>query len=134
MPSLKIHCYLDRLHFGKVYWRVHHEIDWPVFYVKRNHRIYFHDVQSIYAIATKEYPGDPNAISSGLQHLQVDEACTRNPMYRKQLEFLADQDVKKRKKNRKRKSKRPIPKDVKKDMEFFSKILEIQKLDKAMRS
>lgn len=133
VPSHKVHAYLDRQHFGKVYWKVHHGMDWPVYYMKRNHRIYFHDVLSVSLIAKKYYPGDSNAIRSGLLHLEIDDACTRNPAYHTQLEFFAELDIKQRKKQ-KRNGRQRTPKEFKDDVEFFRKILEIQRLDKAMRS
>ena len=134
MPNHQVHAYMDRLYFGKVYWRVHYQLDWPVHYVKGNHRAYFHDFPSVFAIARKEYPGDPNAISSGLLHLQVDETCTLNPAYRKHLEFLSERALKGRKKWKHAKKMQSTPKIFKTDMEFFEKILEIQKLHKAMCS
>ena len=134
LPNHQVHGYLDRLYFGKVYWKVHYQLDWPVRYTRGNHRAFFHDVTSVYAIARKEYPGDPNAVSSGLLHLQVDETCTLNPAYRKQLEFLSKRAVKERKKRKRAKKMQSTPKVFKEDLEFFEKILEIQKLHKAMCS
>ena len=127
MPSHKVHAYLDRMYFGKVYWKVHRAMDWPAFYVKRDHRIYFHDVPSVYLIAKQYYPGDPNAIDSGLLHLKIDYDCTMNPDNRAQLEFFAELDGKKRKKQKTR-GRQPIPKEFKEQEEFLRKILEIRRL------
>jgi len=133
VPGHRVHAYADRQFFGKVYWKMHREMDWPVFYVHKNHRSFFHDILSVYAIAQKFYPGDPRAVESGFLHIQTDEACTRNPVYRAQLELLANADVRKRKRQCKKKSKQK--KDVvetelgklSKDMKKLVKIKELQR-------
>ena len=84
LPGHDVHFFVDRVCFGKVYRRMHREMDWPVYYVKRNHRRYFHDPASVYLIASRCYPGDQNAITSGFMHLQIDKTCTRDPAYRAQ--------------------------------------------------
>jgi len=83
-------------------------LDWPDCYVKVNHRIYFHDLAFTHLIAKKFYPGDQHAVESGLLHLQIDAACTRNPVYGAQLEFLAEINTNKRK--HVKKAKRAIKK------------------------
>jgi hypothetical protein len=90
-------------------------------------------VLSVYLIAKKYYPGDQNAIESGLLHLEIDDTCTRDPAYRAQLEFLAELDIKNRKKQ-KRESRQPIPKEFKDQEEFLMKILEIQRLHNMIMS
>ena len=90
--------------------------------MKRNHRIYVHNVLSAYLIAKKYYPDYSNAIRSGLLHLKIDDAYTRNPADRTQLEFFAELDIKQRKKQ-KRKGRQRTPKEFKDDVEFFRKNL-----------
>jgi hypothetical protein len=101
MPGHRVHAYVDRTFFGRVYWMVHRDMDWPVYFMKKNHRVYFHEMNSVYAIAQKHYPGDSNAVQSGWLHIQIDEACTNDPIYRAQLEFLAGKDCRERKRTRK---------------------------------
>ena len=125
MPSHKVHAYVDRLYFGKVYWKMHLDMDWPVYFVKKNHRIYFHDMTAVNLIALKRYPGDPNAVQSGWLHIQVDWACTNNPAYGAQLELLADQDIKERKRE---KRKRPKSKPDVSQKELLKLQREVKKL------
>jgi len=133
MPGLEVHALSDRLNFGRVFWQVHRGMDWPVFYLRKNHRIYFHDALSVYVIAQKYYPGNPDSVKSGLLHLQLDEACTRDPNYRKHLEFLAELDAEERRKRKKR-AKHPISKELKEFQELLRKMLEIQRLSELLRS
>ena len=101
MPSHRIHFYINRLYFGRIYPRIHKTMDKPVKYYGRGHRILFHtDIWAIY-IAQKEYPGDLDAEKSALLHLEYDRICSRDPEYREFLENLAKRGVKQRKKLKK---------------------------------
>jgi hypothetical protein len=86
LPGPKIHRLIDLMYFNKSYWKIHHYMDKPVFFLRANHRVLFHDVGSALAIAEKTYPGDPNAKVAALLHIQVDNLCTANPQFKMQLE------------------------------------------------
>ena len=92
------------------------------------------------AIADYTYPQDPNARSAAILHLQVDALCSSDPVFKKQLEFFAEMDAKKRKrvKKMKRTSKKneefllsPQEAQLKKDLK---NMLEIQRLAWRLRS
>ena len=101
MPSHRVHCYVDRQLFGKSYWRIHRRIDAPYLVLGRRHRVLFHDFASVVVISSESYPNDLNAFFAGLNHLYVDEACSRDPVFKAQLEFLAKRDVRERKRLKK---------------------------------
>ena len=101
MPSHKIHCYVDRVLFGKSYWRLHREIDKPVLILGKRHRVLFHDGLSTIAIAQKVYPNDPRAWEAALVHVELDLLCSNNPFFAKQLTYFAEQDAKRRRSSRK---------------------------------
>ena len=137
MPAHKIHFYLDRMLFGKVYYKIHRAIDKPWRVFGRNHRVYFHDPWSVELIARKFYPFDQNALDSALYHIQLDQMCTNDPAFKHQLELFADRAIRRRKRSKsvnKGKKAAPIPKDVKEMRRFCKQILEIEKLDRAIRS
>ena len=132
MPSHLIHSYMDRSYFGKVYWKVHREMDCAYRYFRGRHRIFFHDPISACAIAAKAYPGDKNAISSALMHIEIDLLCSANPFYHKQLELLAKEDALKRKRSNKRKTKTRKKKapsklsELEKTENFFKELIEFK--------
>ena len=115
MPNLRVHTYIDRLFFGRSYWRIHRRIDAPFKSLGRCHRELFHDAFSAYSIALEEYPDDSNAIEAALTHIIVDELCSRDASFKKTLETLATQYYKKRKtrKNKRRTKKRGKEKSAK---------------------
>ena len=88
---------------NKSYWRLHRALDKPVFFLGSRHRVLFHDVSSALAIAEGTYPADDNAKAAALLHIQLDNMCTTNPLFKKQLETYAK--LFERKKRRKRKQK-----------------------------
>ena len=76
MPSLGAHRYIDYLYLNKSYWKIHRAMDKPVKYLGRSHRVLFHDVISAVAIARYFYPGDPDAETAALLHIEFDTLCT----------------------------------------------------------
>lgn len=97
MPGLEIHTYVDKLFFGRSYWRIHREMDRPYKYLGKYHRVLFHDPLLAYVIARKQYPNDPNAIAAAQCHIAIDNLCTRNPEFKRALARLAKLDRKKKK-------------------------------------
>jgi hypothetical protein len=81
-------------------------MDKPVVYLGKSHRTLFHDPVTAVGIATELYPGDDNAGWAALFHISLDESCTRDPIFKKQLEMLA----RKAKKKKKRKKRAPTTK------------------------
>ena len=100
----------------------------------------FHDPVSAIAIADQFYPGDPNARSAAILHLQLDDCCTLNPTFRKQLEFFAQWNAMKRKRAKKKncaskkKGELPLPPELLKLENDLKKMAEIQKLARLIRS
>jgi hypothetical protein len=113
-------------------------------YFGSKHRIFWHDPVSACGIAANDYPGDENAITSALLHIETDKMCSANPFIHNQLWLLAKEDAKrrkrakkqktKRKKKQKRESRRPTPNEFKEIEEFPRKSLEIQRLYKMIVS
>jgi len=94
-------------------------------------------------IARKLYPGDPLAEKAALVHVQLDWLCSSDPLFKKQLEFLADLDARQRRKARKRGSGKKQTKSSKKtgDVDplkdfarFVKKLEEIRRLSKILFS
>jgi len=109
LPSWRIHSFIDKMLFGKSYWKIHRKMDEPFKYFGRGHRVLFHDPVTACAIAENYYPGDPNAVLSALFHIQCDELCSADPEYRKFLERMEILSHKKRKRRKgKRKTKRVL--------------------------
>lgn len=74
-------------------------MDKPFKLLGRSHRILFHDPVTAYVIASRLYPGDPNAVLAAQYHILCDNACSSSPKLKKSLETLA-------RLNRKRKRKK----------------------------
>jgi hypothetical protein len=132
MPSHKVHCFVDRVLFGKSYWRLHRQIDMPFLFLGNKHRVLFHDPFTPVAIAQWLYPGDPRAKESALVHVQIDSLCSTNPIFKMQLEYFAEQDARKRRSSRKKKAKsrkRKVPADPLEEFTaFLEKMKEIRRL------
>jgi hypothetical protein len=108
MPGHRVHCYVDRLLFGKSYWRLHRALDKPVIFLGKRHRVLFHDGFSSAVIAQRLYPGDPRAVEAALVHVQLDNFCSSNPDFAKTLKLFAEYDANQRRTaRRKTRSKRP---------------------------
>jgi hypothetical protein len=96
MPGSEVHTYVDRLLFGRSYWRIHLGMDRPYKYLGKYHRILFHDPLLATVIARKQYPNDPNAIVAAQCHIALDNICSRNRGLKKALERLARLDERKK--------------------------------------
>ena len=105
MPGPRVHGYVDRKLFGKAYWKVHFRMDLPWRWLGRNHRVLFHDFPTAVAIAREYYPNDYNAQRAALLHIHLDTLCTQDPVFKKQLELLADADIRRRRKGKKKRRK-----------------------------
>ena len=97
MPGREVHAYVDKLLFGRSYWRIHREMDRPYKYLGKSHRILFHDPVLAYMIAGKQYPDDVTAIAAAQCHIALDNLCTRNPGFKRILIGFAKRDRKKKK-------------------------------------
>jgi len=116
----------------------------PYLFMGKKHRTLFHDGFSTVAIARKLYPGDPQAEAAALVHVQIDGLCSSDPLFKKQLEFFADVDARKRRQARKENAglkKRKAPKkreaynDPLDDFEkLLKKLVEIKRLAKMLSS
>jgi hypothetical protein len=82
-----IHVFVDRTLFGKAYWKIHREMDWPYGFLGRRHRVLFHDPLTASAIARSCYPGDENAVLAALVHIEIDDLCSANPFLSVSLSF-----------------------------------------------
>lgn len=101
LPGPVAHDFIDRLYFGKSYPKIHRAMDKPAKYFGRGHRVLFHDETWAYAIASRYYPNDFNAVIAAQFHLIFDDLCSKDPEYKKYLEKLAEISKKKRKKKKK---------------------------------
>jgi len=109
LPGHQAHAFIDRFYFGKAYWKIHKQMDYAWHYWKRDHRRFGHDWVSAVAIARECYPDDENAVEAALLHIQVDDACTADPEYKRMLEMWAKCDAKERRREKSRKkSKKKI--------------------------
>lgn len=139
MPSLRAHCYIDRLWFGRTYPKLHRSMDRPVKYFGKKHRIFYHDYISAIAIARREYPNDPDAERAAILHIEFDRLCSADPEFRRLLETMAIRSAKQRrrirkfgnilagkpyKKSKRRKRKRWLIPKKKKKKSSFSEFLD----------
>ena len=112
MPGHRVHRYVDRMLYGRSYWKIHVKMDLPYLVLGSTHRVLFHDPATAAFIAESCYPNDPNAVQAALGHIYIDRLCSNNPILKASLEFLANKDVRNRAKSRKirknRKKKRRV--------------------------
>jgi hypothetical protein len=99
-------------------------------FLGRGHRVLFHDFPSACLIAQKCYPGDPNAIYAACEHIFLDEQCSANPEFKKQLEELAIQSSKNRRRKQ-TKTQMPVEDPTLRDLK---KLVDIERLVKLLRS
>jgi hypothetical protein len=134
MPSHLAHVYVDRMLFGRAYWKVHRLIDSAYPYLRGGHRIFWHDPISAIAIAADAYPWDANAVSAAIIHIQVDNMCSAYPNFRKQLEAYARADARKRRRSGRggKLLARGFP-ELKNFMEDCRKWVELRKLMRSFR-
>jgi len=125
LPSWDTHTYADRVNFGKSYYKIHKEMDWPYKIFRKDHRKFFHDPLSAAVIAERCYPGDPNAVEAAYLHILLDQLCSEDPEYRKLLEKLALLD----KRNRRRKKRKTEPTSAieKRFLKDLKKLAELRK-------
>ena len=101
----------DWLVFGKAFPEVHKAIDSPWKTLGRWHRIKYHDEEDAFKIGFA-VTGKIEGGLAGVLHTRIDNACSRNPVFKRNLElvhktrFLRKTSRKKRKrKSRKKKGK-----------------------------
>lgn len=118
-------------------------MDAPVAFLGRKHRVLFHDPLSASIIADQCYPNDQQAQEAAYLHILLDDTCSRDPIYKMQLEqieilYRTSQPKKKAKpkktkpKKRKPKKTTKAPKDP--NITFLKKLEEARKLWQAVNS
>ena len=122
MPGLDLHAYTDRACFGKSYYKIHREMDWPYKIFGRKHRQFYHDPISAAIIAEECYPGDPDAVEAALLHILLDKTCSANPEFKKLLKQCAILDKRKRGRKNKAEPKLEIEKRLMKDMKNLAEL------------
>ena len=112
VPGHRVHRYVDRMLYGRSYWKIHVKMDLPYLVLGSTHRVLFHDPATAAFIAESCYPNDPNAVQAALGHIYLDRLCSNNPNLKVWLELLANKDAQDRAKTRKtrknRKKKRRV--------------------------
>lgn len=136
MPCHLIHAYVDRVNFGKAYWQVHREMDSAYQYFRQKHRILFHDPPTACSLAAHAYPGDPNAISAALLHIETDKMCSADPFLHAQLWQVAKEDQLKKKNSKKKKQTKRTnyssSSEIEKTEKFFKQVDDLQRLMRLM--
>ncbi len=97
IPGHQVHAFMDRVFFGKSYWKLHDLIDMYYLVYRCWHRRFFHDGPSTILIAKNEYPYDPIAVEAACLHVLLDEMCSQNPELKKWLKKTAKDYYKKMK-------------------------------------
>ncbi len=123
-----MHTFADHMYFGKSYWKLHKLIDKPVLVFKRNHCVFFHDPYSACSIAKRYYPGDPQAQEAALLHIMLDNMCSEDPKFKKNLESLAKKFYRKWRRSRKTKKNVVLFPEADQLKRFLKKVLEARKL------
>ena len=88
MPSRRVHNYTCKIILGKCFDKVHAEIDRPVKWLGRRHRILNHTPAEA-ALIARRVSSDPRAVSAAMLHLRYDELCSKDPQLRQRLEYIA---------------------------------------------
>ncbi len=109
-------------------------MDAPYLILKKNHRQYFHDSFSAVAIARRLCPNDEKAVWAALYHIELDNMCSANPIFKQQLEFFAEGQSKKRKGKKKRSKGQPLPPEFRRFLQDLRKMAEIERLAKLILS
>jgi hypothetical protein len=78
-------------------------MDEPYLVLGSRHRVLFHDPISAAAIAMQLYPNDPRAVEAAFGHIVLDWMCSNDPVFKAQLEFLAERDARERARIRRQK-------------------------------
>jgi hypothetical protein len=138
LPGHRVHLYLDRLLFGRSYYKVHRKMDYAWYYLRRGHRCFGHDPISAIAIAAESYPGDYNAVQAALFHIELDKLCTADPQFKKMLEIQVKCNATKRRRKKrvtKAKNKKSADSaDYKQIAEFVEKLERNRRLAKLLTS
>jgi len=100
LPGHRVHCFVDRMLFGKTYWKLHRHMDCAVFWLGKNHRRLYHDFATAVIIAKTLYPSDPNNEEAAYTHILLDNFCTAYPVWKTVLEQLAYADARRRRRER----------------------------------
>jgi len=122
VPGWDVHAYADRVYFGRSYYKIHREMDWPYKILGKDHRKFFHDPISASIIAEQCYPGDPNAEEAAFLHIILDQLCSENPEFRKLLEKFALLNKRNRRRKKKTEPKSAIEKRLLKDMKKLAEL------------
>ena len=112
MPSHTVHTFMDRVFFGKSYWRLHDFIDSAYFVVGRWHRKYYHDFYSAITIGKNLYPNDSQASDAAVLHILLDDVCSYYPDLKKLLEKKAKEyyrNIRRTKRENRYKKKIKVP-------------------------
>ncbi len=88
MPKHRTHRYVSRLFLGKPFSEVHRLIDEPYIFLGRKHRQMFHTPVEAYFMGCSASE-DPDAGMAGFLHVWLDEMCSKDKKFKKQLELLA---------------------------------------------
>jgi len=128
MPSHTVHCKVSLKLFGKSYYKIHLAIDSAYWIFGRMHRKYYHDNLSAMVFARHFYPGDARALQAAKFHLQLDQMCSENSVFRKGLESWAKKRVKKRSRSKKVKAKEPLPAGIEQLFTNIEKLAEVERL------
>jgi hypothetical protein len=137
MPSHKLHCFVDRMCFGRSFLKLHRALDKPYWVLGRKHRVVFHDGWSATEVAKRVCPGDPVALEAAVLHVQLDELCSNNRVFHDDLKRWAELNAQERKRRRgkgKKTKKRAIPSSLKKVGKTCKQLLEIGELARLIRS
>lgn len=130
MPSFTAHCKTSKALFGKSYWTLHKVIDSPYKILGRHHRKYYHDYTSAVGFARSLYPGDEVALQAAVFHLQLDEMCSEDPVFKKFIEGWARKRVKKRKSKKNIRAEEQLPDDVVELLKNIERMAEVVRLKK----
>jgi hypothetical protein len=138
LPGHRVHLYLDRVLFGRSYYKVHRKMDYAWNYLRRGHRCFGHDPISAIAIAAESYPGDYNAVQAALFHIELDKLCTANPQFKRILELQAKRDATKRRRKKRgikaKKKKSADSADYRQIAEFVEKLERNRRFAKLLTS
>jgi hypothetical protein len=137
MPSHKLHCYMDRMCFGRTFRKLHRALDRPYCVLGRKHRIVFHDGWSATEVAKKLYPSDPVAQEAAVLHIQLDEMCSKDKFFHDELKKWAELDAREQKRARGKGTTTkiaPTSPSLKKLEKTCKQLLEIEKLNRLIRS
>ena len=107
MPKHKLHRYAAKILLGKAYPEVDSAIDQPYIFLGRKHRKMFHSPKEACALGYLA-AGSHGGGLAGLVHVWVDEECSKDPVFRRWLQYsskqhdLLEKDIRRQKKrNRK---------------------------------